>query len=112
MESEEFKDDLIRDIVKTGARTLPNVNFEDQMMLAIQAEVDYKQKVAAQLKTSLRFFLVALLSGVILTLVILFDATLGEYINILTVLTLFLIIVFGVLNINNYRRLIRKYSWS
>ena len=111
-ESEEFKDDLIRGIVRKGARTLPDANFEDQMMLKIQNELDYKNEVSSQLKTSLRFFVGALLSGISLMLVVLFGKVFAQYeIKTIAILALFVMSLVGILNVNNYQRLIKKYSW-
>jgi len=111
IESEEFKDDLIHEIVKSGARSLPNVQFEDQMMLRIQKELDYKKEVSAQLKFSFQFFVMALLFGIGLVLVILLDKILGEYeIKTVVILVLFITSIIGVMNVGNYHRLINKYS--
>lgn len=110
--SEEFKDDLIRDIVKKGMRSMPNPDFEDQMMLKIQDESAYKKEVSSQLRTSLEFFIGALILGIGLTLVVLFGVVFEQYeIKTMTILALFVMSLIGILNIDNYRRLIKKYSW-
>ena len=70
-ESDEFKDDLIRDIVKKGVSKNPNLQFEDQMMLQIQKEVEYKNQVSSQLRISLQFFAGAFLLGAGLILFVL-----------------------------------------
>ncbi len=111
-ESEEFKDDFIKRIVRTEARPFPNANFENEMMLNIQSESAYKKEVSTQLRTSLKFFVGALLSGIVLTLFILSGEVFDQYeIKTTAILALFVLVLVGVLNIDNYQRLIKKYSW-
>jgi hypothetical protein len=110
-ESEEFKDDLIKEAVKMGARSLPNTLFEDQMMLKIKADENCKAEVSTQLKLSVRFFVGAMLTGALLALVVLFGGLLGEYnVKTISILSLFAVGVIGVLNMDNYSRLISKFS--
>ena len=108
---EGFKDDLISDVVKKGVRALPNAYFEDRMMRKIQAEVDCKNEVVARLKISLMFFVGAIFSGLVSVLVILFGEVFEQYdVKTITILSLFVIGVFGILNIDNYRRIISTFS--
>ncbi len=110
-ESEEFKDDFINEIVKKGARTLPNPQFEDQTMQMIQKELDYKKEVSSQLKTSLQFFVGAFLLGISLILAMLIGKIFGQYdIKTIAILALFATCVIGILNLDNYHRLINKYT--
>ncbi|GGZ94319.1 hypothetical protein [Algibacter mikhailovii] len=107
-ELEEFKDDLISDFVKSGVKTMINDDFENSMMLKIKAEIDYKKEVSSYLKKSLSFFLIALFSG----LIFMFSLLFGEYIiKSITILILFAFSIFGFLCIDNYRIIIKKYSW-
>lgn len=108
IESEEFKDDLVSDFVKVGAKTLINKDFENNIILKIKAEIDYKKEVSTYLKKSLSFFIVALFSGIILMFSMLFE----EYvIKSITIFVLFTFSIFGLLCIDNYRIIIKKYSW-
>lgn len=107
-ELEEFKDDLVSDFVKSGLKTMRNDDFENSMMLKIEAEVDCKKEVSFYLKKSLSFFIIALFSGLIFMSILLF----GEYIaKSIAVLILFVFSVFGFLCIDNYCTIIKKYSW-
>tara|TARA_R110000868_G_scaffold164309_1_gene396778 strand:- start:80 stop:409 length:330 start_codon:yes stop_codon:yes gene_type:complete len=108
IKSKEFKDDLVSDFVKSGAKTLINKDFENNIMLKIKAEIDYKKEVSSYLKKSLYFFLLALFSGIIFMFYILFE----EYvIKSIAILILFTLTIFGILCIDNYRIIIKKYSW-
>lgn len=110
-ETEESKDDLIRELVKGGARTLPNAHFDNQVMLEIQREINHKNEVATHLRASMHFFLGALVSGVGLLLIILFNHVLDQNdLKILIILMLFGACVIGILNVDNYRRLINNHS--
>lgn len=81
-------------------------------MRKIQDESAYRKQVSSQLKASLQFFVGALIAGVGLTLVVLFDQVFEQYeIKTIAILCLFAIGLIGVLNIDNYRRLIKKYAW-
>lgn len=112
LESEEFKDDLVNDFVKAGAKTLINKDFENKIMFKIKAEIDYKKEVSSNLKTSLLFFLGALFLGIIFSLVTLFSIFFEDYIiKSITILILFVFSIVGILYIDNYRILIKKYSW-
>lgn len=108
IESEEFKDDLVSDFVKAEAKILANKDFENNIMLKIKAEIDYKKEMSSYLKKSLSFFLVALFSGILFMFNILFEA---YVIKSITILILFAFSIFGLLCIDNYRIIIKKYSW-
>lgn len=110
-ESEEFKDELIKSIVKESERSMPNPDFEFQMMLRVQQESAYKKEVAFELRTSVRFFQGALFAAFGLTLASLFgELFVQHYGKTIAVLALFVIAIVGVLNLDNYQRLIKKYS--
>lgn len=110
-ESEEFKDDFIRAVVAKGARKIPNADFEEQVMLKVNEVVNYKKEVSSKLALSFRSFLGALLLGVALMLSILLDKVRFSYdLKYVAVMSLFVITVIGVLNIDNYKRLLNKYS--
>ncbi len=66
--------------------------------------------VNAHLKTSLRFFTCAVLTSVTLLLALIFVDKLGIYANTASALTLLFFLVFGIMNIGNYRRLLGYYS--
>lgn len=110
-EREEFKDDRIKDFIKKGARSMPNPDFENKVMLKIQYEVAYKKEVASRLKISMQFFLGAVLAGIGISLFILTGGILKQFgTKIITVPILFLIGLVGIMSFDNYRRLIKKYS--
>ena len=108
---EEFNDEMLGRYVKMNATSLPNEAFENQVMLKIEQELAYKKEVHAQLKLSFRIFLFGLIAGVLLLVAIMLKQVLGTYqFEILATVILFSGGVFGVLNISNYRRLIKKYA--
>ncbi|WKN43888.1 hypothetical protein [Tunicatimonas pelagia] len=109
-ESEEFNDETLSAMMKAGARTLPNQHFENQVMHMVQAEIAYKKTVKDQLKISLKLFLGALLTAVFSALFILVGQELGVYTKIISSLLLFIILLIGIVNIGNYRRLIGNYA--
>jgi len=106
-----FEDDFLRNIVKSNARTLPNQSFEDQLMSKINAEEHYRNEVMMQLKKSLKCFSLAISFAVGLVLVMLFGE-LSTAFNSTTieVLALFSLAIIAILNVDNYSRLITKYS--
>lgn len=107
----EFKDEFIKAVVEKGSRKMPNHDFEDQVMSKIQASYDYKKEVSARLKLSMKFFTGALVLGLTMILVLLFEHVTFSYnLKYVAVGALFVIIAMGFLNIDNYKRLIRKYS--
>ncbi|MEL6557321.1 MAG: hypothetical protein AAFQ94_04005 [Bacteroidota bacterium] len=111
-ESEEFKDELVAGIVKKEARMLPNPDFGNDTMLKIQEAAAYKKEVSARLKASLWCFLGALAVGITLGIVVIFGelfTQLGSN-KVLTILGLFSVTLIGILGLDNYRRLIKRYS--
>ena len=111
-ELEEFNDDFIRDIVKKGAINLPNDDFENEMMLKLHSDSGYKKEVSAKLILSMRFFIGGVVLGVVLMLSLLFWESMSKYNNkTLVIMALFVIGVMAILNIDNYKRLINKYSF-
>lgn len=108
--SSDFSDDFICDVVKKNRHFLLNEKFEDQVMLKIHAEKKYKSDVLSQLRKSLQFFVGALCLGFGLAVIIVFgDVYSISHTKIVEVLALFFIVVAGILNIENYYRLIGKY---
>ncbi|MEM9299217.1 MAG: hypothetical protein AAGA64_12620 [Bacteroidota bacterium] len=109
----EFKDDFIKAVVAKGSRRMPNDDFENQLMSKIQAANDYKKEVSVKLMLSLKFFVGALVLGLIMILSLLFERVTFSYnLKHMAVGALFIIALMGILNIENYKRLIRKYSTS
>lgn len=110
MEEEKFRDDLIGKMLKKSTRGLPNPDFDNQMMMLIEADVAYKKEVAAQLKTSLRFFIGAIVVGLALALVMLFGEAFMAYHHKTIIILMVLIMSVGtVLNVGNYRRILKMY---
>lgn len=112
IESEEFKDNLVKDFVKSGAKTLVNKDFEKNMMLKINSEIEYKKEVSTNLKKSLSFFIFALLLGITFSLIGLFSILFEEIVEkSITIFILFVFSTVGILYVDNYRTLNKKYSW-
>ena len=106
---QEFEDDWMRNTVVKGQRTLPSPDFEDRMMLKINAESKYRRKIATSLTTSLRFFIVGVALGIGLTIYALWvDIVTVYYSKTLVTLLLFVVCVFGVMNIDTYRKRFSK----
>ena len=107
----EFKDDQVSEWVKQGVRVLSNTNFEVEVMFKLHAEVDYKKEVSNLLVRSLRFFLFAMLSVIVLSTTMLFGEIFSQFkIDTPTILAIFLSSTVGIVCIGNYRRLISKYT--
>lgn len=107
---QEFTDALLSNLVKDAAKPLNN-NFDDQLMSKIYAEENYRNEVSSLLKTSLRFFL----GAICLSVGMLIAALLGKVdvianIQTLEVLALLVVLTIGILNFDNYKRLINRYS--
>ena len=91
---------------------LPDADFDNDTMLKIQEAAACKMEVSARLKASLWFFMGALLVGVTLVIAVIFSELfiqLGSN-KVLTILILFSVTLLGILGIDNYRRLIKRYS--
>ncbi len=112
-ESEEFKDDFIKEIIVKGKRPLPNTDFDNKVMLKIASANAYKEEIAAKLMLSLKYFIMALVIGLALGLFLLIDkVSLGLDLTYIGVLGLFILSVAGILNVDNYKRLLNKYSYK
>ncbi len=112
IESEEFKDELVKSFVQSGVKTLMNKDFENTMMLKINAEIEFKKEVATNLKKSLLYFIGALLLGIMVSLISLFSILFDEIIlKSITIFVLFLFSTVGILSVNTYLTLGKKYSW-
>ena len=107
----EFKDEFIREVVRKGARKMPNHNFEDQMMSIILASNNYKSEVSARLMLSLKFFIGAMVLGLVMIFSLLLEhVSFSVNLKYMAIGALFVTLVIGILNIDNYKRLLRKYS--
>lgn len=112
MEEGIFHDDELSTIMKKGKRTMPFDDFEDKVMDKIRHESVHARVVSNKLRLSLIFFIVGTVSGVVLTL--LFFSFGGPVFGInpknVALLILFTIAVAGIMGLDNFLRLIRKYS--
>lgn len=109
-ELSEFDDEFVRKLVKGSKRTMPNADFEEQMMLRVHAALEYKQEISAKLMLSLKFFIGGILLGVTMLILLLFGESVINSSKTPLVVLLFVLGVIGILNIGNYRRLIHQYS--
>lgn len=105
IEKEDFKDDFIKDFVEKGSRTILNEDFENQVMQHVYYAAKHKKEVNSKMKRSMYFFYFGILLIGIYTLVtILGELTLNNSTHLVSILTLFFAIVFGIIMINNFRR--------
>ena len=80
-------------------------------MLKILAESAYQREVANKLRLSFRLFMVGIVLGASLFSCALFLEVMVDYSSkIISVLFLFALCVFAMMNIGNYRRLLGKYT--
>ncbi|MDW3193078.1 MAG: hypothetical protein R8G66_11970 [Cytophagales bacterium] len=105
------EDDEIRNLIKGAARDLTDHSFDDRVMMKIQEELDYKEQVNQQLRTSFQYFLGATLTSIVLSTVF----ALGFYsesvkVTIIGTMVLFFFISILIINVGNYQRLIQKYG--
>ena len=111
MTQQEPDDDLIRNVVVKGQRTLPSADFEDRVMFTIRAELEYQQRVRTKLTASLRFFVMGIALGIGLVTYSLFvDVISVYYSKTFFVLFLFVICVLGVMNVDRYKKLFNKHA--
>ena len=102
----EFKDDFIKKFVEKGNRTISNKDFENQIMDKIYATTAYKKDVASKLNQSKIFFYCGLSLIVIsMVMTILSKLTSSNASSFISILTLFFIMVFGIIFAENYKRL-------
>ena len=111
-EGRVFDDDDLCIIMKKVKRTMPSDDFEDKVMARIHHESAYKEVVSNKLKLSLIFFLIGTVSGMLLTLLFLAfgNPVLGINPEMFALLILFVIGVVGIMSLDNFLRLIKKYS--
>ena len=108
----EFKDDFIKDLVKKGNRTISNEDFENQIMHKIHATTVYKKEMASKLKRSMYFFYCGLsLIGTYTLITILSRFASNNTTNFIAVLTLFFVIIIGIICIGNYKRFLHAFSF-
>jgi len=106
----EFDDEFVRGLLKGSSRTIPNADFENQMMSRVHAAVTYKQEVSTKLVLSLKFFIGGISLGVLMLILLLFGEAVITSSKTPLIVLLFVLGVIGILNIGNYRRLIHQYS--
>lgn len=112
MEDEVFHDDELYTIMKKGKRTMPFDEFEDAVMDKIYYEYAHARVVSNKLRLSLIFFIIGTVSGIALTLFFLAfgGPVFGIEPKTFALLILFMITVAGIMGLDNFLRLIRKYS--
>ncbi|MEX1241486.1 MAG: hypothetical protein WEB30_17325 [Cyclobacteriaceae bacterium] len=111
-EEKVFHDDDLYSIMKKGKRTMPFDDFEDKVMDKIYYEYAHKRVVSNKLKLSLIFFIIGTVSGIVLALLFstFGDPVFGMHPKTLTLLILFIIAVVAIMSLDNFLRLIKKYS--
>ena len=110
-ERQEFKDDFIKDVVEKGKRTIPNEDFENQIMQKIYARTAYKKEVASKLKKSMCFFYFGLLLIIGYTFATIINKfVLNDILNFISILTLFFASIIGIIFLSNYKRLLSFFS--
>ena len=108
----EFKDDFIKDFVERGNRTISNEDFENEIMHKIYATTAYKKDMASKLKRSMYFFYCGLsLIGIYIFIAILNRFTSHNTTNFISILTLFFVIIIGIICVGNYKRLLHAFSF-
>lgn len=101
----EFKDDFIKDFVEKGNRTISNKDFENEIMSKIHAKAANKKEMATKLKRSMYFFY----AGLAIIIIYMCSLILHKFISnnttsFTTVLVLFVVIVIGVVMVDNYKK--------
>ena len=112
MEEKEFDDNEFYKIISIGRRTMPFDDFEDKVMHKIHYKYSHMQAIANKLKLSLICFIAGTVAGIALTLLISgFEYSIfGLKIRTLALPVLFLIALVGIMSLDNFLRLIKKYS--
>lgn len=112
-EEKVLRDDFeLYNIMEKGKRTMPFEDFEDKVMDRIRFEYTHHRVVSSKLKLSLIFFIIGTVSGIVLTLLF---STFGNPVfgidpKTLSLLILFVITVVGIMTLDNFLRMIKKYS--
>lgn len=110
-ERQDFKDDFIKDFVEKGSRKILNEDFENQVMEHIYSTAAHKKEVNSKLKWSMYFFYFGIsLIGIYTLVAMLGKSALNNTTNLVSILTLFFTIVFGIVMIGNFKRFLQLFS--
>lgn len=106
---EEFS--KIKEFLKERKFNLNNTDFEEDLMSKIILEKNYKIRVRYFIKKSLIFFISGVTSCIILILLLFINnySTNTSY-EVISVICLFSLSVFGILVIDNFLKLLRNYK--
>lgn len=112
-EDEEFKDGFISEILEKANYSIPNKDFEDQILQKIHTHVNDKEEILSKIKLSLKFFYAGLALVFVCVLGVIFrEALFHQSTNaFFYVLVLFFSTILGILLIENYKRVIRNFSF-
>ncbi len=108
-EENEFKDDFIKGISKNTDRKELSEDFEINLMNAIRLRSEFKNDIASKLRKSLYYFLTAIvLVLAYITITISSKLAVDNTVSLLSIITLFIVIVISILITSNYSRLLNK----
>ncbi|MEO9870752.1 hypothetical protein [Ekhidna sp.] len=111
IESDEFKDDFLQEIVRKAKIEISDKNFEETVLLKMVEIDEHKASVAAKLRISFRYFLFSIVIGMILLISTIFYESLAILSSkTVVIISVFLMLVIAILSTGNYRRLINRYS--
>ena len=113
-ENDEFKDKLISEILEEGSYSIANNDFEDKILHKIYTHVNDEKAIVSKIKLSLKFFYFGMgLVFMCLLGFILRDSLLNQGTNTFVyTLALFFSTILGILLIDNYKRIISRFSLS
>jgi len=104
-EVDEFKDEFLLSIIEKTDRKVLKIDFDKKIMSNIKKNQSYKKEISTRLKKSILCFFVGILTlGIYSLLLILKTLYYESFINILSVFSLFISIIFSIIFIDNYKR--------
>ena len=102
---------LIKQVVENNFRTLPNSNFEHDLMQNLHAENEFEDEFKSQLGKSFKYFYLSIICISALILFLVFgDAISTLEIKTIVALLFVLSFLYGAFNIKAYRAFVINYT--
>lgn len=104
-------DEDIRALMQKNGRKISSPHFENAVMNKIKNEEDFRTEVLKGLKISFYFFITALMIGIAYFLWTIFSQLSHDFLSpVFLIIGLFIFLVVGMVNTDNYHRVISTFS--
>lgn len=112
MKKDEFKDDLLENLIPQVRTKMPFTDFEDKVMRQVHQEAKHRASVFKDLKISFVFFILGTVFGVVFTLLLpKLDWTFYKISTQDLVLPIFFILtIIFIICFENFVRLLKEYK--